>query len=74
MKLKPEHTQRWITVYDPDTGKRDVILLEVLDPDNIQVLMPNQHRDDGGNCSTCIFAMDDVLELGPAAIMKIPRF
>jgi hypothetical protein len=37
-------------------------------------LMPNQHRDDGVNCSTCIFAMDDVIKLGPHIAFVIPRF
>ncbi len=74
MKIKPEDTQKFITVFDPSYGKREGILLEILDDNDVIVLFPNQYRDDGTRCSTLIYHLDDVVDIGPDAEIEFPRF
>ncbi len=74
MKVTRTDTQKFITVFDLNTGKKDGILLSILDGDDIVVLFPNQYGDDGTRCSTCIYHQNDVISIGPDAIIEFPRF
>ncbi len=74
MKLNPEDTQKFITVFNQTFGKRDGILVSLLDHGNIVVLFPNKYGDDGRRCSTCIYHENDVMAIGPDLEIEFPKF
>ncbi len=73
MKVEAKDTQKFITVHDKDKGKMDCILLSILSGGDVQVLFVNQLGNDE-YCSTCVFHKDDIVAIGPALEIEIPRF
>lgn len=65
MKVVPSDTRKWVTTFDKITGKKDAVLLEVIDKDNVRVWYPQVKKTDGSRGSITIREMDDIVCIGP---------
>ncbi len=65
MKVVPSDTRKWVTTFDEITGKKDAILLEVIDKDNVRVWYPQVKKTDGSRGSIAIREMDGIVCIGP---------
>ena len=65
MKVSPIDTKKWVTTFDANTGKKDAILLEVIDKDNVRVWFPQVKKTDGSRGGVVIRSMDEIICIGP---------
>lgn len=65
MKVATTDTRKWVTTFDETIGKKDAILLEVIDKDNVRVWYPQVKKTDGSRGGIAIRAMNEIISIGP---------
>ena len=73
-KLKPNDTGRFVTVYFSDEGKKDGILLGVINEYDCRVYFPHTVNDEGGIGSNVLVGVGQIVAIGPQAHIEIPLF
>ncbi len=74
MQFTPTDTKKWVTTFDSKTGKRDAILIEVIDEENARVWFPQVKRSDGSRGAVAILTPEDIIEIGPDVELKMVCF
>lgn len=72
-KVKPQDTGRFVTVYTPDEGKSDAVLLEVVD-DIAEVWHPHLQNGAGGAGERSMVETKNIVAIGPLVAVNVPLF